>query len=112
MATTPAPCANGSPATDSTDAVIQRRGTKEPGKKQPVRLGLRWIVEATNTWWSNYGQLRRNTDRRTRHRHAALCLATVVLDHRQTHHLARPLEPDLTHLSAQVYLKADRCARR
>ena len=62
-----------------TDVNIQRRGTKEPGKKQPVRLGLRWIVEATNTWWSNYGQLRRNTDRRNRHRHAALCLATVIL---------------------------------
>ena len=59
---------------------IQRRGTKTPGvKKQPVRLGLRWIVEATNTWWSNYGQLRRNTDRKPRHRHAALCLATVIL---------------------------------
>ncbi len=59
---------------------IQLRGTKIPGvKKQPVRLGLRWIVEATNTWWSNYGQLRRNTDRKSRHRHAALCLATVVL---------------------------------
>jgi hypothetical protein len=40
---------------------------------------LRWIVEATNSWWSNYGQLRRNTDRRNRHRHAALCLATTVL---------------------------------
>jgi len=59
---------------------IQRRGTKMPGvKKLPLRLGLRWVVEATNTWWSNYGQLRRNTDRRARHRHAALCLATVVL---------------------------------
>jgi transposase len=59
---------------------IQLRGTKIPGvKKQPLRLGLRWIVEATNTWWSNYGQLRRNTDRTNRHRHAALCLATVVL---------------------------------
>jgi transposase len=59
---------------------IQRRGTKVPGvTKQPLRLGLRWIVEATNTWWSNYGQLRRNTDRRTRHRHAALCLATAIL---------------------------------
>jgi len=31
------------------------------------------------TWWSNYGQLRRNTDRRPRHRHAALCLATAIL---------------------------------
>lgn len=59
---------------------IQLWGTKVPGvKKQPIRLGLRWIVEATNSWWSNYGQLRRNTDRRSRHRHAALCLATVVL---------------------------------
>lgn len=62
-----------------TDLDIQRRGTKQPGKAQPVRLGLRWIVEATNSWWSNYGQLRRNTDRRNRHRHAALCLATTVL---------------------------------
>ena len=62
------------------DLSIQRRGTKVPGvKKQPLTLGLRWIVEATNSWWSNYGQLRRNTDRRTRHRHAALCLATTVL---------------------------------
>jgi transposase len=59
---------------------IQLRGTKVPGvKKQPVRLGRRWIVEATNTWWSNYGQLRRNTDRKNRHRHAALCLATTIL---------------------------------
>jgi transposase len=59
---------------------IQRRGTKVPGvKRQPLHLGLRWVVEATNTWWSNYGQLRRNTDRRPRHRHAALCLATAIL---------------------------------
>jgi transposase len=61
------------------DVEVQRRGTKEPGTKQPIRLGLRWIVESTNSWWSNYGQLRRNTDRRSRHRHAALCLATTVL---------------------------------
>lgn len=59
---------------------IQRRGTKVPGvKKQPIRLGLRWVVEATNTWWSNYGQLRRSTDRKNCHRHAALCLATTIL---------------------------------
>jgi hypothetical protein len=44
-----------------------------------LTLGLRWIVEATNSWLSNYGQLRRNTDRKSRHRHAALCLATTVL---------------------------------
>jgi transposase len=63
-----------------SDAVIQRRGTKVPGvKKQPVRLGLRWIVEATNSWWSNYGQLRRSTDRKSIHRHTALSLAATIL---------------------------------
>ncbi|MDG2113484.1 MAG: IS5 family transposase, partial [Actinomycetota bacterium] len=47
------------------DLDIQRRGTKPPpGEPHRLSLGLRWIVEATNTRWSNYGQLRRNTDRR------------------------------------------------
>jgi transposase len=63
-----------------TDLDIQRRGTKPPpGTPHRLTLGLRWIVKATNTWWSNYGQLRRSTDRRTCHRHAALQLATAVL---------------------------------
>ena len=62
------------------DLDIQKRGTKPaPGEPHRLTLGLRWIVEATNTWWSNYGQLRRSTDRRNRHRHAALRLATTVL---------------------------------
>ena len=61
------------------DVDIPRRGTKQPGTNTPMRLGLRWIVESTNSWLSNYGQLRRNTDRRSAHRHAALCLATTVL---------------------------------
>ena len=63
-----------------TELDVQRRGTKTAsGKKQPITLGLRWIVEALNSWWSNYGQLRRSTDRRNIHRHAALCLATTIL---------------------------------
>lgn len=62
------------------DLDIQKRGTKpEPGQPHRLTLGLRWIVEAANSWLSNYGQLRRSTDRRNRHRHAALCLATTVL---------------------------------
>ncbi len=61
------------------DVDIQRRGTKQPATNTPTRLGLRWIVESTNSWLSNYGQLRRSTDRRSAHRHAALCLATTVL---------------------------------
>src|SRR5215203_417955 len=61
------------------DHVIQRR--RQPGDTRPktLTLGLRWIVEAANSWLSNYGQLRRNTDRRSHHRHAAFCLATTVL---------------------------------
>ncbi|MDA3033311.1 MAG: IS5 family transposase [Actinomycetota bacterium] len=63
-----------------TELDIQKRGTKpEPGEPHKLTLGLRWIVEAAHSWWSNYGQLRRSTDRRNRHRHAALQLATAVL---------------------------------
>ena len=63
-----------------TDLDVQKRGTKpKPGEPHRLTLGLRWIVEATNTWLSNYGQLRRSTDRREHHRHAALRLATAVL---------------------------------
>ena len=59
------------------DLNIQRRklrGVAQP--KQPMRLGLRWIVEGSNSWLSNYGQLRRNTNR---HRHAQLCLVTAII---------------------------------
>ena len=63
------------------DAVIARkrkRGSTEPvNKNQP--MGLRWPVERTNSWLSNYGQLRRNTDRRTIHRLAQFALAVAFL---------------------------------
>jgi IS5 family transposase len=64
-----------------TDLSIQRRTRPgdDKGTKMPLRLGLRWVVEGTNSWLSNYGQLRRNTDRRTRHRHAQLCLVVALL---------------------------------
>jgi transposase len=47
--------------------------------KKPVPLGMRWPVERTNSWLSNFGQLRRNTDRRTVHRLAQLALAVAIL---------------------------------
>ncbi len=62
------------------DAVIARRRKRGEAKpKVPVRqtLGLRWAVERTNSWGSNYGQLRRNTDRKIVHRLAQLALVTV-----------------------------------
>jgi transposase len=62
------------------DAVIakrRKRGSKEPKKSQP--MGLRWPVERTNSWLSNFGALRRNNDRKTAHRLAQLALAIVFL---------------------------------
>jgi len=63
------------------DAVIARkrkRGHPTPAI-QPLRLGLRWAVERTNSWLSNFGQLRRNTDRFTAHRLAQLALAITLI---------------------------------
>ena len=64
-----------------TDAVIakkRKRGTAGATKKnQP--MGLRWPVERTNSWLSNFGQLRRNTDRKSEHRLAQLALAVVFI---------------------------------
>jgi transposase len=48
-------------------------------RKRRVPLGRRWVVERTNSWLSNYGQLRRNTDRKVVHRHAALALVIAIL---------------------------------
>ena len=45
------------------DAVIakkRKRGSNEPKRNQP--MGLHWPVERTNSWLSNFGGLRRNTD--------------------------------------------------
>ena len=42
-------------------------------------MGLRWPVERANSWLSNYGQLRRNTDRKAIHRLAQLAFAVALL---------------------------------
>ena len=57
----------------------RKRKAKGRLKKKPIPLGLRWPVERTNSWLSNFGQLRRNTDRRIVHRHAQLQLAIAFL---------------------------------
>jgi transposase len=62
------------------DAVIakkRKRGSNEAATTQP--MGLRWPVERTNSWLSNFGQLRRNTDRKTAHRLAQFALAIVFI---------------------------------
>ena len=63
-----------------TDAMIakkRKRGSAKDTKHQP--MGLRWPVERTNSWLSNFGQLRRNTDRFTIHRLAQFALAVALI---------------------------------
>ncbi len=62
------------------DAVIARR--RRPGEPRPAKrpsLGRRWVVERTNSWLSNFGQLRRNNDRGSTHRRAHVGLALVLI---------------------------------
>ncbi|MEM8620897.1 MAG: hypothetical protein AAGF73_14355 [Actinomycetota bacterium] len=40
---------------------------------------MRWPIERTNSWLSNYGQFRRNTDRTTELRLAQLPLAIALI---------------------------------
>jgi len=64
------------------DVVCSRRrkpGTATGAGATRVPLGLRWPVERTNSWLSNFGQLRRNTDRRVDHRLAQFALAVVLI---------------------------------
>ena len=56
-----------------------RKPGKTIQKAKPVPLGLRWPVERTNSWFSNFGQLRRNTDRQVAHRLAQLAFVVVLL---------------------------------
>ena len=57
----------------------RRRGEPKTPRTQPLLLGLRWTVERTNSWLSNHGQLRRNTDRCSVHRLAQLVLAIALI---------------------------------
>jgi transposase len=79
-----------------TDAIIAKkrpRGTSGgPTPKQP--MGLRWPVERTNSWLSNFGQLRRNTDRDQTRRLAQFQLAiTFLLAAKLTDHKNRWSQP-------------------
>lgn len=62
------------------------RNKPRAGATPLVGMGKRWIVESANSWLRAYGQLRRNTDRKPQHRHAALCFAiTLFITHRLQH---------------------------
>jgi transposase len=63
------------------DAVIAKKRKQGSAagttKRQP--MGLRWPVERTNSWLSNFGQMRRNTDRSSAHRLAQFALAVALI---------------------------------
>jgi transposase len=62
------------------DAVIaKRKKSGAGGGTKRLPMGLRWPVERTNSWLSNFGQMRRNTDRFIAHRLAALALAITLI---------------------------------
>jgi len=62
------------------DALVAKKRKSGQGKSlKTSSMGLRWPVERTNSWLSNYGQMRRNTDRRISHRLAQLALAIAVI---------------------------------
>ena len=64
-----------------TDVICARKRPRGQANhtKLPTPLGMRWTVERTNSWLSNFGQLQRNTDRRIKHRLAQLALAIVLI---------------------------------
>jgi transposase len=64
-----------------TDIAARRPTRWNNGRRYKTRvtIGLRWPIERTNSWLVNFGQLRRNTDRHPRHRHAQLALAIALL---------------------------------
>lgn len=59
--------------------IAARRPRGQGRQKQPINLGKRWAAERTNSWLSNFGQLRRNTDRHPEHRLAQFALAVTVI---------------------------------
>ena len=54
-----------------------RAGTRRRPKTVP--LGMRWTIERTNSWLSNFGQLRRSTDRNPTARLGQLALAIALI---------------------------------
>ncbi len=63
---------------DLVAARIRKPGKTKTAKKS-VSLGMRWPVERTNSWMSNFGQLRRNTDRFIHHRLDQIALAVALV---------------------------------
>lgn len=63
-----------------TDIVCaKKRSTSKTKIRKSLSLGMRWPVERTNSWFSNFGQLRRNTDRFQAQRLGQIALAVALI---------------------------------
>jgi len=78
-ATTPRRCATVSPGTDCTISTCNGAAPRSAARSNPCASDCAGSSKPPTRGGRTTGQLRRNTDRRERHRHAALCLATTVL---------------------------------
>ena len=63
------------------DVVRTPKRARGTARRRPktVPLGMRWTIERTNSWLSNFGQLRRSTDRNTTARLGQLALAVALI---------------------------------
>lgn len=64
------------------DLICAKRRPNHTARRRRVKripLGLRWPIERTNSWLSNFGQLRRNTDRFIHQRLAQFALAIACI---------------------------------
>lgn len=64
------------------DLICAKRRANNTVRRRSVKripLGLRWPIERTNSWLSNFGQLRRNTDRFIHQRLAQFALAIACI---------------------------------
>ncbi len=55
----------------------EKKGKKSKTQGRPMGMGR--PVERTNSWLSNFGQLRRNTDLKKIHRLARIAFAVAIL---------------------------------
>ena len=61
------------------DSILFEPTLKAVADRGLLSLGMRWPVERTNSWFSNFGQLRRNTDHFEAQRLGQIALAVALI---------------------------------
>ena len=79
---TTASCADRSPRRASPTSLSRRSDhhtERDPGRPCACRSVAGGLSNGPNSWLTNYGQLRRNTDRKAVHRSAELAFVIAIL---------------------------------